>query len=83
MVLLERLAGCCSEYRNPEAIEHSVRSLVAQRVFALVLGQEDLTDHDVLCKDSVLALLVGKQDLAGDKRLRAVDRGIALAPRRH
>ena len=56
--LLDRLAGCFSDYRNPNAIEHSVAALVAQRVYGLALGYEDLNDHDVLRKDSVLALLV-------------------------
>ena len=59
--LLDRLAGCFGDYRNPNAIEHNVQSLVSQRVYGLALGyedlnDEDLNDHDVLRKDSVLAL---------------------------
>ena len=77
--LLDRLAACFSDYRNPLAIEHSVQSLVSQRVYGLALGYEDLNDHDVLRKDSVLALLVGKQDLTGDARVREQDRGHPLA----
>jgi len=77
--LLERLAGCFGDYRNPNATEHSVQALVAQRVYGLALGYEDLNDHDVLRKDSVLALLVGKQDLTGDARVREQDRGNPLA----
>jgi hypothetical protein len=77
--LLDRLAGCFSDYRNPNAIEHSVPALIAQRVYGLALGYEDLNDHDVLRKDSVLALLVGKLDLTGDERVREPDRGNPLA----
>ena len=77
--LLDRLARCFSDYRNPNAIEHSVPALVAQRVYGLALGYEDLNDHDVLRKDSVLALLVGKQDLTGETRVRDQDRGNPLA----
>ena len=77
--LLDRLAACFSDYRNPLAIEHSVQSLVSQRVYGLALGYEDLNDHDVLRKDSVLALLVGKQELTGDERIREQDRGKPLA----
>jgi hypothetical protein len=77
--LLDRLACCFTDYRNPNAIEHSVRALVAQRVYALALGYEDLNDHDVLRKDSVLALLVGKRDLTGEERVREQDRGHPLA----
>ncbi len=77
--LLDRLATCFTDYRNPNSIEHSVQALVAQRAYGLALGYEDLNDHDVLRKDSVLALLVGKQDLTGDARVREQDRGNPLA----
>jgi hypothetical protein len=77
--LLDRLADCFADYRNPNSIEHSVRSLVAQRVYGLALGYEDLNDHDALRADSALALLVGKRDLIGDKRERARDKGHPLA----
>jgi hypothetical protein len=77
--LLDRLATCFTDYRNPNSIEHSVQALVAQRAYGLALGYEDLNDHDVLRKDSVLALLVGKQDLTGDTRVREQDRGHPLA----
>ncbi len=53
--LLDRLAACFTDHRNPESIEHSVRDLVAQRVYGLALGYEDLNDHDDLRKDSTLA----------------------------
>lgn len=77
--LLDRLATCFTDYRNPNAVEHRVQVLVAQRVYGLALGYEDLNDHDVLRKDSVLALLVGKQDLTGAARVREQDRGNPLA----
>ena len=77
--LLDRLAECFADYRNPNSVEHSVRDLVAQRVYGLALGYEDLNDHDVLRKDSVLALLVGKQDLTGECRVREQDQDHPLA----
>ena len=46
--LLHRLAGCFDDYRNPNSVEHSVQSLVAQRVYGLALGYEDLNNHDAL-----------------------------------
>ena len=61
--VLDRLARCFSDYRNPNSVEHSVRSLVAQRIYALALGYEDLNDHEALRGDSLLALLVGKAHL--------------------
>jgi hypothetical protein len=77
--MLHRLAGCFDDYRNPNSVEHSVHELVAQRVYGLALGYEDLNDHDALRSDSSLALLVGKRDLTGAARERARDRGYPLA----
>ena len=77
--LFDRLAACFVDHRNPNSVEHSVRDLVAQRTYGLALGYEDLNDHDELRSDSVLALLVGKRDLTGDKRERARDHGQPLA----
>jgi len=77
--LMSRLAGCFVDYRNPQSIEHSVQSLVAQRIYGLALGYEDLNDHDVLRADSLLALLVGKSDVTGQRRLRDRDKGCPLA----
>ncbi len=77
--LMRRLAGCFIDHRDPELIEHSVQSLVAQRIYALALGYEDLNDHDVLRADSLLALLVGKTDVTGERRARERDQGCPLA----
>ena len=41
-------------------IEHSVATLIGQRVFGLALGYEDLNDHDELRHDPVMAVLAGK-----------------------
>src|SRR5690606_5501248 len=64
--MLPRLAGCFTDYRNPSSVEHSVQALVAQRVYGLALGYEDLNDHDTLRADSLLAALVVKRDLTGE-----------------
>ena len=59
--------------------QHSVHTLVAQRIYGLALGYGDLNDQDALRADSVLALLVGKHDLTGEHRERERDRGNPLA----
>src|ERR1700732_4623432 len=46
--ILKRLAGCFRDYRDEERIEHSVESLIRQRVYGIALGYEDLNDHDSL-----------------------------------
>jgi len=64
--IVRQLAACFRDYRNPDLIEHSVEELVAQRVYGLALGYEDLNDHEELRKDPLLAVLVEKSDLAGE-----------------
>jgi hypothetical protein len=49
--LIERFAGCFTDHRSPELIEHRVPTLVGQRVFGMALGYEDLIDHDELRHD--------------------------------
>jgi hypothetical protein len=58
--LIDRLAGCFSDRRQANRIEHSVRTLIGQRVFGLALGYEDLNDHDRLRHDPVMGALLGK-----------------------
>ena len=77
--LLSRFAGCFEDYRDLRRIGHSVESLVAQRVYGLALGYEDLNDHEDLRRDQLLAMLVGKIDPSGGTRVRVRDQGAALA----
>jgi len=58
--LVDRLAQCFTDHRDPELIEHTVRTLVGQRVLGLTLGYEDLNDHDRLRHDPLLAVVLGK-----------------------
>jgi hypothetical protein len=58
--LVERFAGCFRDARRPEFVEHSVATLVGQRVFGIALGYEDLNDHDELRHDPMMATLAGK-----------------------
>jgi hypothetical protein len=76
---LDRFAGCFTDHRDPDLIEHPLVDLLRQRVFGLCLGYEDLNDHDQLRHDPLLAVLVGKPDPLGHQRQRAADRGKALA----
>lgn len=77
--IMRQFAACFTDHRNPDRIEHTVEELVAQRVYALALGYEDLNDHDDLRHDALLGVLVGKKDPLGHTRARRRDRGKALA----
>jgi len=76
---IRRLANCFTDHRDPDRVEHSVEQLVAQRVYGLAMGYEDLNDHDELRHDPLLAILVEKHDPTGQDRRREQDRGKALA----
>ena len=58
--LVRRFAECFRDRLNPSYVEHQVETIVGQRIFGLVLGYEDLNDHDELRKDPVFKTLAGK-----------------------
>src|SRR6202795_351776 len=64
--ILRQFAACFTDYRNADLIEHRVEELVAQRVYGLALGYEDLNDHEELRSDPLLAVLVEKSDLGNE-----------------
>jgi hypothetical protein len=70
--LVGRFARCFVDARNPDLIEHKVRTLVGQRVLALALGYEDINDHDELRHDPVMAVLAGKLKARRQKKCAAV-----------
>ena len=76
--ILEQFAGCFQDHRDPRFVEHRIEQLVAQRVYGLCLGYEDLNDHDQLRSDPVLAVMVDQSDPKGRGRKRAQDRGKAV-----
>jgi hypothetical protein len=77
--IIRQFAACFADHRDPGLVEHTVQELVAQRIYGLALGYEDLNDHDQLRRDPLLATLVGKDDPTGQKRARERDRGKPLA----
>jgi Transposase DDE domain group 1 len=58
--LIDRFARCFTDHRSPERVEHTVATLVGQRVFGIALGYEDVLDHDDLRHDPMMAVLAGK-----------------------
>jgi len=86
--LIRRFAECFVDRRDARFVEHQVETLVGQRVFGLVLGYEDLNDHDELRKDPAFAVLAGKLEpvlrrdceaLAGKSTLNRLEH----TPKRH
>jgi len=80
MNLLERFSQCFLDGRNPWLVRHSVRQMLAQRVYGLALGYEDLNDHEQLRQDPMMGVLaggqrLGEEPLAGKSTLNRMELG--------
>ncbi len=54
------------DLRQPGKIEHSIHSMLRQRVYGIAAGYEDLNDHNELCNDELIQSLSGTdKKLAG------------------
>jgi hypothetical protein len=85
MKLLARFSQCFLDGRNPALVQHPVEQMLAQRIYSLALGYEDLNDHEQLRQDPLLKLLAGKADLneplAGKSTLNRMELGDGLPNR--
>jgi len=84
--LLERLAACFEDGRDPERIEHTIQQMLSQRIYGLALGYEDLNDHEQLRSDPLFGLLSGRrkleEPLAGKSTLNRLEL-VGRSPRYH
>ncbi|MBN3947085.1 MAG: IS1380 family transposase [Nostoc sp. NMS7] len=58
--ITSQFAQCFQDYRQLNRIYHSIESLIKQRIYGLVMGYEDLNDHEELRHDPMFALVLGK-----------------------
>ena len=58
--ITSRFAECFRDYRDLSYVNYSVHKLLAQRVYGIVLGYEDVNDHDKLRYDPALAIALKK-----------------------
>lgn len=59
--ITSQFAQCFQDYRQPNRIDHSIENLIRQRIYGLVMGYEDLNDHEELRHDPMFALALGKR----------------------
>lgn len=59
--LTPALADCISDPRDPAKVRHDVRTMLAQRIFGIALGYEDLNDHQTLRDDPLMAVLAQRR----------------------
>ncbi len=77
--LTASLAQCFRDGRQAVYVDHTVQQLLAQRIYGLALGYEDLIDHEWLRLDPLLATACEKRDPTGQDRFNPAHRGVALA----
>ena len=58
--LIDAINAAIYDPRCPWLIEHDQRTLLAQRIFAIAAGYEDLNDHQTLRNDTLLAALTDR-----------------------
>jgi len=82
--LLRGVVRCFTDARRPERVTHELGVLLAQRIYALALGYEDLNDHEELRRDPLLAVLAGRREieepLTGKSTLNRLERTPAADP---
>jgi Transposase DDE domain group 1 len=65
--LISALDAAIKDPRCPWLTEHDQRTILAQRIFALAAGYEDLNDHQALRKDTLLTAMTDRRLKAGQK----------------
>lgn len=63
--LSKAVADALHDPRNQDRIVHEMRDLVAQRLYALCCGHEDLNDHAALRRDPLMQTAVGRSEDLG------------------
>jgi hypothetical protein len=81
--VLEELTACLEDQRQAGKVDHSLRELVAQRVFAIACGYPDANDSARLASDPIHKLLLDRDpvegsDLASQPTLSRFENGVGI-----
>ena len=64
--VIDGVARCLVDDRQPGKVRHALRDLLAQRIFGIACGHPDANDADRLADDPIHKLLLGRDPVAGD-----------------
>ena len=81
--LTQSLAQCFDDHRQQVFVDHAVPEMLAQRIFGLGLGYEDVNDHDKLRLDPLLATACSKSDPFGRGSLQSGASGDCIGGVKH
>lgn len=74
--IIKRLSDCFTDSRENYRVRHSLKSLLVQRIFAIVQGYEDINDHEQLRYDPLLQYICGSgKQGAGKSTLNRLELG--------
>lgn len=78
--LTKAAAAAFTDNRRAASVQHSVRDMLAQRVYGLCCGWEDVSDHNDLRGDVVLQTAVGRaEELASGPTLSRLETAATLS----
>ena len=63
--LIQTLAGCLRDKRQAGKVDHSLRELLAQRVFSIACGYPDANDSARLSADPIHKMLLDRDPVTG------------------
>ena len=80
--LTEQVAAAIEDRRDPNLIEHSILTMVRQRIFGILADYEDQNDHDTLRSDPVFKLITDRlpddPDLASQPTLSRLENAVTI-----
>jgi hypothetical protein len=80
--LTEQFAAAIEDRRDPILVEHSVLTMVRQRIFGILADYEDQNDHDTLRSDPVFKLIADRlpddPDLSSQPTLSRFENAISI-----
>lgn len=72
--LTRSAAAVFNDPRRSASVKHGLREMLAQRIYALCCGWQDVTDHNTLRRDAVLQTAVGRvEELASGATLSRLE----------
>lgn len=83
----ERLSECFTDHRDASRVQHELKTLIAQRLYGLVQGYEDLNDHDDLRHERLFGVVLGQLEsqhprcapLAGKSTLNRLEQAMHVS----
>jgi Transposase DDE domain group 1 len=80
--LTEQFAAAIEDRRDPSFTEHSLLTMVRQRIFGILADYEDQNDHDTLRSDPVFKVIAGRlpddPDLSSQPTLSRFENAISI-----